>query len=131
MCEVPTVEITVPIRFVWVDVLHGGLSEGCNRVGRTPSGPRTGGGRVGGTVGEGGQRGIGRSRNCIAIMRAFLSLPATFAFVGFSFSFALSFCLVFAFDVKSFATTRGGFSGHVPILVKEEILLERKQGCVV
>jgi hypothetical protein len=38
VCEVPTVEITVPIGFVWVDILHGGLGEGCNRVGGTPSG---------------------------------------------------------------------------------------------
>jgi hypothetical protein len=64
------------------------------------SGPRTGG-AVGGAMGEGGQRGLGRSRNCIAVMHAFLSLPAaTFAFVGFAFAFAFTLDLAFAFDVK-------------------------------
>ncbi len=64
-----------------------------------------------------------------SVMRAFLSLPATFAFVGFAFSFAFAFGLAFAFDVKSVATTRGGFSGHVPILV-QEILLERRKSAL-
>ncbi len=129
VCEIPTVEVTVAIRFVWVDVLHGGLGEGCNRVERTSSGPGVGVG-VGGAVGKGGQRqrGIGRSRNRIAIVGAFLSLPATFAFVVFAFSFPLS--LAFAFDVKRVVTTRGGFSRHIPVLIQERDIDGERQGYV-
>ncbi len=108
MCEVPTVEVTVPVGFVWVDILHGGLGERCNWVRETPSGPSTGGG-VGGAICEGGQRGLGRSRDWIAVMCAFLSLPAaTFAFVGFAFAFAFILDLAFALDVKSITIARGG-----------------------
>ncbi len=71
------------------------------------------------------KRGLGRRRDCMAVMCAFLSLPAaTFAFVDFAFAFAFTLELAFAFDVKSVATTRGGFPRHVPILV-QEVLLKR------
>ncbi len=130
MCEVPTVEVTVPVGFVWVDILHRGLGERCNWVRGTPSGPCTGGG-VGGAIGERGQRGLGRRRDCMAVMCAFLSLSAaTFAFVEFAFAFAFTLYLAFAFDVKSIATTRGGFSRHVPILV-QEVLLKRGKSALI
>ncbi len=62
-------------------------------------------------------------------MSALLSLLATFTFVVFAFPFALAFSLPFAFDVKRVATTRGGFSRHIPVLI-QEILLERGKGAL-
>jgi hypothetical protein len=52
--EVPTMEVTVAIRIVWFDILHGGFGEGRDGVGRTAGGPnvRTGVKSVGGTVGK-------------------------------------------------------------------------------
>ncbi len=63
-------------------------------------------------------------------MDAFLSLPASFAFVGFAFSFALSFSLAFAFNVKGVSTPRGSLSRHVPVLV-QEILLNRGESALI
>ncbi len=130
MCEVPTVEVTVPIGFVRVDILHRGLGERRNWVRGTAGGPCTGGG-VGGAIGERGQRGLGRRGDWVAVMCAFLSLPAaTFAFFEFAFAFAFALGLTFSFDVKSIATMGGGFSRHVPIL-GQEVLLERSKSALI
>ncbi len=130
MCEVPTVEVTVPIGFIRVDILHRGLGERRNWVRGTSGGPCTGVG-VGGAIGEGGQRGLGRRGDWVAVMCAFLSLPAaTFAFFKFASSFAFTLGLAYSFDLKSIATTRGGFSRHVPILV-QEVLLERGKSALI
>ena len=67
----------------------------------------------------------------MAVMCAFLSLPAaTFAFFEFAFAFAFTLGLAFSFEVKSIATTRGGFSRHVPILV-QEVLLKRGKSALI
>jgi hypothetical protein len=80
-------------------------------------------GRVGSTVGERRQRFIGRGGSVVAgIARAFLSLPATFAFVVFAFPFPIA--TLFTFGEEGIATTMGGFCRHIPVLL-QEILLER------
>ncbi len=129
MCKVPTVEVTIPIGFVGIDILHGGFGEGGNGVGRISSRPRFGR-RVGGALSEGRQGVVRRSRDSVAIVGAFLSLSTPFAFVRFAFSFALGFALAFGLSVKSVATPRGRFSWHVPILV-QKVLLERGKGTLV
>ncbi len=75
---------------------------------------------VGCAIREGGQRGVGRGRHCVAVVCAFLSVSSTFAFVDFAFRFSFSFALSFAFGVKRVvATARGGFSRHITILIQE------------
>ena len=56
--------------------------------------------------------------------------PRPVAFFEFAFAFAFTLYLAFAFDVKSIATTRGGFSRHVPILV-QEVLLKRGKSALI
>ena len=92
VCKVPTVEEAIPIWLVGIYILHRGLGEGGDGVGRIAGRPRFGR-RVGGALGEGRQGGIRRSRDVAAIVSAFLSVSTPFAFVVFAFSFALVFPL--------------------------------------
>ncbi len=52
VCKVPTVEVTIPVGFDGIDILHGGLGKGGNGVGRISGRPRFSR-RVGGAVSEG------------------------------------------------------------------------------
>ncbi len=54
MREIPTVEVTVEIRLVWVDILHGGFGEGGDGVCRVASGSDVsiGDRRIGGAMGK-------------------------------------------------------------------------------
>ena len=77
VCKIPTVEEAIPIRLVGIDLLHRGLGEGGDGVGRIASRPRFGR-RVGGALSEGRQGGVRRRRDGVAIVSAILSVSTPF-----------------------------------------------------